>query len=1355
MSENSPYLGLRPFKENEQDKFFGRLPEIHILTDKILAHRLTLLVAASGVGKSSLLQAGVMPALRATGMADLIYHNDWVLNPAEALKKTIVKHFIAQQRVNADYQADFNLPLVEFLQIHALLGSGTMVILLDQFEEFFYYQKFSQQRDEFIRQLASTIHDSDTPTAFVFSMREDFAMEMEAFKPWFVGIFNNIYRIEKLDLDAARLAIVEPVKAAGFTYQPKLIELLLTDLGKRESSERLDLQHIDEQDLTKPLVEPPYLQIVCEQLWLKANASTEREITKNHYQALGGADGILKRHFDEKMKTLNAGQQRLASKAFDLLVSQHGAKMSYPLKDLASILAEDAQTLQLCLDQLQSAAILRRVQRRGEPWYELYHDAFAKTIMEWNLAYKRRQLKKTLIIRGGAAVLAGLLLWAADDVRKNYYARHFRLGKETVSDRVELYQGQLGSLDILTQQKFVYESDFKRTDIEADKRFETAEIGDLKQTAAMQIGQLPLVERFAGYAQAGLLVNADKVFDAIYNAKDKTLPSELPNQLSFVRVESTIESLQKLKNYHDSNVRSRVIYALGKLNVQAAFKLLLTFLDHTDTNVRQAAEVLGNLKVQDAIEPLLPLLEDEDLNLRDAAIEALGKLNAQTVTKSLKPFLDGKDSDARFAAIEVLGKLNAQASVESLLDLLEDKDVVMRQKAIYALGKLNAQAAIEPLLDLLENKDNGVRSAAIEALGKLNAQAAIEPLLDLLENKDNGVRSAAIYALGKLNVQAAIEPLLELLEDKDVYVRSAAIEALGKLNVQAAIEPLLDLLENKDNGVRIAAIYALGKLNVQAAIEPLLELLEDKDVYVRREAIEALGKLNVQAAIEPLLELLEDKDVYVRREAIEALGKLNAQAAIDRLLPLLEDKSDNVRQAAIEALGKLNAQAAIKPLLALLDETDTDINSISKAAIVSLKQLKVLMVGDDSKAPSPRNELIAQLKYSDLPTQQTAALALSKLPQPPSELVEWQNQQITELKLALKDGTASKASIASDLGYIHIDESVKLLEILLKDEDLAVVRNAIVSLGKIAETHSQWIQPFTQQFIEFSQNPYLQKAAIKALGQTIGPQSGSVAQQYLLKIARDLTQADDLRLAAVDALGNTAQPEIAALLFNLLQENNQATLHFTITYWLAKMPYPADKKVVILDSLQQRLSDLEKDKASWREQRDAYQEPKTDEGKPIVCFGKENTKADKTTWCDDYQIFQYAYAIARIDPQNAGIELLKHPLYQARQAAIRALAEKANGELLQNLFVYYQAFNWQDLPSPRPYATYRAIDKALQQLETSGTENDLKILQALKAKLIIPAKIPNPSDMEQQQDAMLQRFDWTIKESLNKSPKMR
>ncbi|MEI7997605.1 MAG: hypothetical protein WCH01_22180 [Methylococcaceae bacterium] len=68
-----------------------------------------------------------------------------------------------------------------------------------------------------------------------------------------------------------------------------------------------------------------------------------------------------------KMARLNGQQQRLASRAFDHLVSQHGAKMSYPLEELAVLLREDQAALQQTLDLLQSAAILRRLQRQGRP----------------------------------------------------------------------------------------------------------------------------------------------------------------------------------------------------------------------------------------------------------------------------------------------------------------------------------------------------------------------------------------------------------------------------------------------------------------------------------------------------------------------------------------------------------------------------------------------------------------------------------------------------------------------------------------------------------------------------------------------------------------------------------------------------------------------------------------------------------------------------------------------------------------------------------------------------------------------------------------------------------------------------
>ncbi len=83
MANTAPYIGLRPYTRDDSDLFFGREGDTQILLDKILANRLTLLFAASGVGKSSLLQVGIM--LKRAGR--VFYCNSWVASsPHEATR---------------------------------------------------------------------------------------------------------------------------------------------------------------------------------------------------------------------------------------------------------------------------------------------------------------------------------------------------------------------------------------------------------------------------------------------------------------------------------------------------------------------------------------------------------------------------------------------------------------------------------------------------------------------------------------------------------------------------------------------------------------------------------------------------------------------------------------------------------------------------------------------------------------------------------------------------------------------------------------------------------------------------------------------------------------------------------------------------------------------------------------------------------------------------------------------------------------------------------------------------------------------------------------------------------------------
>ena len=204
MSKSEPYKGLRPYEEQDEKNFFGREAETRILIDKILTRKLTLLFAGSGVGKSSLLQAAVLPTLKRPAPPshqglDVVYCKDWVQNPAETLKQEVEETLKKNNKLPDDYQLNHDLSLLNFLRTSTLFSSDPLVLILDQFEEFFNYQRYKSDFIPFITELSNAIGDRDTATAFVISMREDFALELNAFKSRMpTSLFDNLLSPRKL-----------------------------------------------------------------------------------------------------------------------------------------------------------------------------------------------------------------------------------------------------------------------------------------------------------------------------------------------------------------------------------------------------------------------------------------------------------------------------------------------------------------------------------------------------------------------------------------------------------------------------------------------------------------------------------------------------------------------------------------------------------------------------------------------------------------------------------------------------------------------------------------------------------------------------------------------------------------------------------------------------------------------------------------------------------------------------------------------------------------------------------------------------------------------------------------------------
>ncbi len=423
MMAASPYKGLQPYGRKDQGNFFGREAEKELLIGRILAHKLTLLYAATGAGKSSLLAAAVMPELEDLSGEDLdvVYHRSWLGHPVEGIASSIQQTLHRRKKIaEADLSSLDGDTLPTLLRQCEPYASEPLVLVLDQFEELFRYHADEPYFPNLIRQLAQVMTDPSLPVVVVLSMREDFLAELSVFREDVPDLFANYYRLQKLTPQQVREAIVRPVTRGefGFDYEASLLERLSRDLSARENAP-LDVQRPESRPDHWPSIEGPQLQIVCNVLWEQEKSNPDKVIRLDTYERLGGAEKIVRDRVEGLMRGWTPAERRLASRAFAFLVTENGAKMAYPENVLAQILKVKFEKLQPVLHKLNEARILRDEQRPDGLWYELYHDVIARIIWSWNEAFRDRRRRTLRNVIGGLA--AGLLLAAGTSGYQLYW----------------------------------------------------------------------------------------------------------------------------------------------------------------------------------------------------------------------------------------------------------------------------------------------------------------------------------------------------------------------------------------------------------------------------------------------------------------------------------------------------------------------------------------------------------------------------------------------------------------------------------------------------------------------------------------------------------------------------------------------------------------------------------------------------------------------------------------------------------------------------------------------------------------------------------------------------------------------
>jgi len=396
-----PYKGLQPYTEADRKYFFGRARDQGIIVSNLFAASLTVFYGASGVGKSSVLLAGAVPRLKQEpGTTVVVVFNKW--QSAEFL--TELKTEIAIQ-AGAENPPDMALPLDEFL-IQTQRAVGLPILLIfDQFEEYFLYHPPSPAADAFEGAFARAVNRRNTRINFLLSMREDGLSKLDRFQGRIPTLLNNLVRLEHLDRKAAEEAIARPLDeynvemGAGqppMSIEPGLVKAVLDDLvAARVTPEQAGQGQVGASQRAPAMpIETPFLQVVMTRLWEEERAKNSHLLCLQTYDSMGRALNIARTHLDNMMAKLTEPQRETAASLMRYLVTPSGSKIAQEAGALSSWSEVPPAEVETLLNRLNAPdmRILKTVQTPGQPLrYEIFHDVLAPAILDWRGRYVQEQ----------------------------------------------------------------------------------------------------------------------------------------------------------------------------------------------------------------------------------------------------------------------------------------------------------------------------------------------------------------------------------------------------------------------------------------------------------------------------------------------------------------------------------------------------------------------------------------------------------------------------------------------------------------------------------------------------------------------------------------------------------------------------------------------------------------------------------------------------------------------------------------------------------------------------------------------------------------------------------------------------
>jgi tetratricopeptide (TPR) repeat protein len=401
-----PYPGPRPFDKRERRIFFGRDEETTDVRDLIMSYQVVVLYSQSGAGKSSLVRAGIRPALIQARVRVFTARvgGDSCSTPADTQANIYVQNTLGSlSKSQVDVTPTSAHSLAEKFKQSAKRQRRPTVVIFDQFEELFTsHPERWRDRAGFFVQLREALNQNSELRA-LFVIREEHLAELDSYSDLVPTSFRIRYRLERLKEEAAKAAIENPAKSFGYEVSTAEVERLITNLRQIKVRAGADIAEAEGE-----YVEPVHLQVVCHDVWKKRNEELRSLSFPEKVEDIDQSLATYYEHAIQRAKGVTR-EARLRSWFEDELITPRGTR--------GFVYKGDRFTEGLpnkVIELLEQEHLVRSEPRGADSWYELTHDRLIAPIKRSNALWlrKRRLLLWPLYGLASVLILVGLIAGA-------------------------------------------------------------------------------------------------------------------------------------------------------------------------------------------------------------------------------------------------------------------------------------------------------------------------------------------------------------------------------------------------------------------------------------------------------------------------------------------------------------------------------------------------------------------------------------------------------------------------------------------------------------------------------------------------------------------------------------------------------------------------------------------------------------------------------------------------------------------------------------------------------------------------------------------------------------------------------